>query len=183
MALSTTAAKQQRLANFAKEYGIGPLPPPPHLNKPKHPFSLRTRQDDLNAEDLLKRRHLAANPDSQGLQKRRRPKRPDWELSQVFEAHLSQDSSLLKVLAQAADPADGSAVISAVKSLKPDIVKALLPAKRFSTGVLSSAFTGAIKNFSKIDTQKHVRSSSACWRSRTCCVPGAHLIMILSRFF
>ncbi|CAK7225041.1 hypothetical protein SCUCBS95973_005726 [Sporothrix curviconia] len=101
MASPNAAARQQRLAAIADEWGVGPLPPAPCLTKPLQPFSLRTAQDDLAAEELLKRRRLTAS--SEGHQKTptlRRAfttsKRKDWDPGEVFaalDAHIDQGGS------------------------------------------------------------------------------------------
>lgn len=81
---------------------------------------------------------------------------PTYEVSRALNhavVNFPQDPSLLKVLAPAADPEDGSAVYSAVKSQKPDTLAVLLAAKQFAVPVLNLALSEAM-NISEKSTRQ-----------------------------
>ncbi|KAL1889321.1 hypothetical protein Sste5346_008976 [Sporothrix stenoceras] len=58
--------------------------------------------------------------------------------------HFPQDHPLIKVLATSADRDNGGAVLSAIRSNKPDLLAALLEAKDFDVSVLNVALSEAM---------------------------------------
>src|SRR4051794_33578370 len=79
-------ARRARLHALATEWGVHSLPP---VAPPTPAPQPRTPNDEFHAEELLKRRRMAATPDrqSQGSIKRAvSSHKKTWEPNEVFEA-------------------------------------------------------------------------------------------------
>lgn len=84
--------RQARLQQLAAEWGVHTLPP---VAPPARPPLVRTPSDDFHAEELLKRRRMAANPDrnsQSGIKRAFSSTKKTWEAHEIFEvlnAHVA----------------------------------------------------------------------------------------------
>ncbi len=85
--------RRSRLSQLGAEWGIAghvSLPPPPA--RPERPRSFRTENDELYAEELLKRQRMAESPNDKskgGLSRAFTTKKKTWEYKEVFTALMS----------------------------------------------------------------------------------------------
>ncbi|KAI0413619.1 hypothetical protein F5X98DRAFT_281657 [Xylaria grammica] len=89
---STQDIRSRQLRQLSEEYGLSIQPPPPLKPKPEYPPSHRTDDDVFVAEELLKRRRIAASQNQQfkgGLSKAFATKKTTWEYKEIYDALLA----------------------------------------------------------------------------------------------
>ncbi|KAI1306893.1 hypothetical protein F5Y03DRAFT_384001 [Xylaria venustula] len=92
-------ARRKQLRELCEEYGLSVQPPPPLQPKPERPPSYRTENDISIAEELLKRRRIAASQQQQSkgtLSRAFTPKKIAWEYKEVYDAlqaHVTDQGS------------------------------------------------------------------------------------------
>ncbi|GKT45250.1 NF-kappa-B inhibitor alpha [Colletotrichum spaethianum] len=80
--------RQRRIIQFAEEWGLEPPPSPTPLTRPSSPPSFRTPEDDLKAEELLKRKQMShgRNDSTTNLRRAFTSKKKTWDYKIVFDA-------------------------------------------------------------------------------------------------
>ncbi|KAI1430257.1 hypothetical protein F5Y12DRAFT_722864 [Xylaria sp. FL1777] len=92
-------AYPRQLRELSEEYGLAVQPLPSPKLKPERPPSYRTDNDIFIAEQLLKRRRIAASQHQQskgGLSKAFAPKKTAWEYKEIYDAlvaHVTDQGS------------------------------------------------------------------------------------------
>uniref|UniRef100_L2FT86 Ankyrin repeat containing protein n=1 Tax=Colletotrichum fructicola (strain Nara gc5) TaxID=1213859 RepID=L2FT86_COLFN len=90
--------RQTRIIQFAEEWGLEPPPSPTPLTRPNSPPSFRTSEDDIRAEELLKRKAsvLGRTDSTTNLRRVLTSKKTKWDYKLVFDTldqHVTEGGS------------------------------------------------------------------------------------------